>query len=170
LDALERTEEPEVYGDVDWSALFATMKENAEEGGKEVAVRISRKDPEDSQANKFYMAEQIFQQVVEEKTKPQSIDLHVIRCKEALQLTADRFAQIQEDLDNTHLGGRITPNCGDGKHHLFKVICGQGTHSDENGPKMKYAMKQWLIANERAYTCTIHHGIYFVVFETESKA
>ena len=57
LDALERTDEPEVYGDVDWSTLFQTMKSNAEEAGKDVPVRISRRDPEDSQANKFYMAE-----------------------------------------------------------------------------------------------------------------
>ena len=48
LDKLERTEEPEVYGDTPWQELFAAMKENAEEAGKEVSVRISRKDPEDS--------------------------------------------------------------------------------------------------------------------------
>jgi len=92
LDALERTEEPEVYGDVDWSTLFQTMKSNAEEAGKDVPVRISRRDPEDSQANKFYMAEQIFDAVVEDKKSPPSlIDLHVIRCKEALQNTSDRL-------------------------------------------------------------------------------
>ena len=145
------------------------MKENAEEAGKEVNVRLSRKDPEDSQANKFYMAEQIYKQSVEEKTPPQSIDLHVIRVKEALQLTSDRFAQITEDLENTKLGGRITHNTGDNKNHLFKVICGQGTHSDEEGPKMKYAMKQWLTANNRDYTCSMHHGIFFVNFEVEPK-
>ena len=147
MDDLERVDEPEVHGDVDWVTLFSTMKENAEAAGKEVPVRISRRDPEDSQANKFYMAEQIFDAVVEDKKSPPSlIDLHVIRCMEALQNTSDRFAQIQEDLDNSHLGGRITPNVGDGKHHIFKVLCGQGTHSekDENGNSltvMKYAMK-----------------------------
>jgi len=147
------------------------MKENAEDSGKEVNVRISRKDPEDSQANRFYMAEQIFSQVVEEKTPPQSIDLHVVRVKEALQRTADRFAQIQDDLDNSHLGDRITPNVGDGKNHLFKVICGQGTHSAvEEGPRMKYAMKQWLMANNRDFTCSMHHGIFFVNFVVVPQA
>lgn len=145
------------------------MKENAEASGKEISVRISRRDPEDSQANKFYMAEQVYGQAVEEKTPPQSIDLHVIRVKEALQLTADRFVQINEDLENTKQGGRITHNVGDGKNHLFKVICGQGTHSDEDGPKMKYAMKQWLIAANRDYTCSMHHGIFFVNFAVDPK-
>ena len=133
-------EQPEVVGETDWEALFAVMKETAENAGKEVHVRPSRRDPEDSQANKFYMAEQIFSASVEEKHPSNSIDLHVIRVKEALQLTADRFAQIQEDLADPSCGG-VKHNCGDGKNHLFKVICGQGTHSDENGPKMKYAMK-----------------------------
>jgi len=86
------------------------------------------------------MAEQIFKQSVEEKEPPNSIDLHVIRVKEALQKTADRFARIEEDLADPGCGG-VKHNVGDGENHLFKVICGQGTHSDANGPKMKYAMK-----------------------------
>jgi len=173
-DALERTDEPEVYGDIDWSTLFQTMKSNAEEAGKDVPVRISRRDPEDSQANLFYMAEQIFDAVVEDKKSPPSlIDLHVIRCKEALQNTSDRLVQIQDDLDNQALGGRITPNVGDGKSHIFKILCGQGTHSekDENGNSltvMKYAMKQWLIAHERPYTCSMHHGCFFILFEVDN--
>ena len=57
------------------------MKEHAETEGKEVHVRPSRRDPEDSQANKFYMAEQIFSGSVEEKHPSNSIDLHVIRVK-----------------------------------------------------------------------------------------
>ena len=62
LDKLERTEEPEVYGLTPeaWFDLFQAMKENAEEAGKEVNIRISRTDPEESLANKFYMCGQIF--------------------------------------------------------------------------------------------------------------
>ena len=56
------------------------------------------------------MAEQIFTQSCEEKHPSNSIDLHVIRVKEALQLTADRFAQIEDDLAN--------PECGGVKHNL----------------------------------------------------
>ena len=89
------------------------------------------------------MAEKIFEEAVEEKHPSNSIDLHVIRVKEATQLTANRFAQIRDDLANPDCGG-IKHNCGDGQNHLFKVICGQGTHSDSEGPKMKYAMKWWL--------------------------
>ena len=113
----------EVHGETDWVELFAIMKEKAEEAGKDVPVRESRRDPVDSQANKFYMAEQVFSGSVEEKTPPNSIDLHVIRVKEALQMTADRFARICDDLEKKPEGG-VTPNCGDGKNHLFKVICG----------------------------------------------
>ena len=82
----------EVRGETKWEELFEKMKANAEEEGKEVQVRPSRKDPDESQANKFYMAEQIFSQSVEEKHPSNSIDLHVIRVKEALQMTADRLA------------------------------------------------------------------------------
>ena len=87
-------EQQEVVGATNWEELFSLMKEAAEQAGKEVAVRPSRRDPEDSQANKFYMAEQVFQQSMEEKHPSNSIDLHVIRVKEALQLTATRFTQI----------------------------------------------------------------------------
>ena len=89
------------------------MKDHADEQGKDVTVRPSKRDPEDSQANKFYMAEQIFSQSVEEKHPSNSIDLHVIRVKEALQKTADRFKQIEEDLSDPSCGG-VKHNCGDG--------------------------------------------------------
>ena len=69
------------------------------------------------------MAEQIFTQSVDEKAPSNSIDLHRIFVKEALQLTADRFAQIEDDLSNPGCGG-VTHNVGDGQNHLFKVICG----------------------------------------------
>ena len=65
-----------MHGATDWINLFRTMKENAEEADNmEVRVRISRKDPEDSQANYFYMSEQIFRQACEEKHAGNSIDL-----------------------------------------------------------------------------------------------
>ena len=38
----------EVHGSTDWEAIFETMKTNAEALGKEVSVRPSRKDPDDS--------------------------------------------------------------------------------------------------------------------------
>ena len=154
-------EQEEVVGATNWEELFGIMKAAAEAAGKEVSMRPSRRDPEDSQANKFYMAEQVFSQSVEEKHPSNSIDLHVIRVKEALQLTANRFKQIEEDLANPDWNG-VKHNCGDGTNHLFKVICGQGTHSDENGPKMKYAMKQWLTQTNVDHTASLHHGIYFV--------
>ena len=84
-------DQQEVVGATDWDGLFGAMKVAAEGAGKDVAVRPSRRDPEESQANKFYMAEQVFEQSLEEKHPSNSIDLHVIRVKEALQLTATRF-------------------------------------------------------------------------------
>ena len=50
----------EVHGETDWEEIFGLMKDHADSNGKEVSVRPSKRDPEDSQANKFYMAEQIF--------------------------------------------------------------------------------------------------------------
>ena len=38
----------EVHGSTDWETIFETMKTNAETLGKEVSVRPSRKDPDDS--------------------------------------------------------------------------------------------------------------------------
>ena len=106
-------DQQEVVGATNWEELFSLLKEAAEGAGKEVAVRPSRKDPEDSQANKFYMAEQVFEQSLEEKHPSNSIDLHVIRVKEALQLTATRFVQIQEDLAHPEWNG-VKHNVGDG--------------------------------------------------------
>ena len=74
------------------------------------------------------MAEQIFRQAVEEKHPSNSIDLHVIRWHEALGLTQTRLMQIEDDLSKPGQG--VEFNCGDGENHLFKIICGQGTHSD----------------------------------------
>ena len=54
------TEHPELYGSTDWDSLFAAMKENAEEAGKEIVVRTSRRDPEGSHPARFYISEQIY--------------------------------------------------------------------------------------------------------------
>ena len=75
--------------------------------------------------------------------------------------TENRFAEIKADLES----GKLEHNVGDGKNHLFKVICGQGTHSDENGPKMKGAMSEWLQEHKRDHIATMHHGIFFVNFD-----
>ena len=94
---------PELFGSTDWTALFSAMKDNAEAGGKEISVRVSRRDPEGSHANQFYMSEQIYAQATEEKEKSNSIDLHVIRVKEALELTQARFDEIKADLESGSL-------------------------------------------------------------------
>ena len=96
------------------------MKENAEGAGKEVPVRPSRRDPEGSHPARFYINEQIYSACTEEKEKSNSIDLHVIRVKEALEQTQTRFDEIKADLE----AGTLQHNVGDGKNHLFKVICG----------------------------------------------
>ena len=75
-------------------------------------------------------------------------------------MTQTRFDEIKADLE----AGTLQHNVGNGKDHLFKVICGQGTHSDENGPKMKGAMSDWLQENKRDYVASMHHGIFFIVF------
>ena len=72
---------PEEFGSTDFDALFAAMKENSD---KEIIVRESRKDPPGSHAAKFWINEQIYKQACDEKFPMNSIDLHVIRVKEAL--------------------------------------------------------------------------------------
>ena len=154
------TDHPELFGTTDWDTLFQTMKDSAEKAGKEIPVRPSRRDPEGSHPARFYINEQIYAAATEEKEKSNSIDLHVIRVKEALELTQARFDEIKADLE----AGTLQHNVGNGQDHLFKVICGQGTHSDENGPKMKGAMSEWLQENKRDYVASMHHGIFFIVF------
>ena len=108
---------PEEFGSTDFHALFEKMKENSD---KEITVRQSRKDPEGSHAAKFWIDEQIFSQATDEKFPANSIDLHVIRVKEALDLTQARFDEIKGDLES----GKLEHNVGDKENHLFKVICG----------------------------------------------
>ena len=75
---------PEVFGKTDFHGLFQEMKVNSD---KEITVRQSRKDPEGSHAAQFWIDEQIFSQATDEKFPTNSIDLHVIRVKEALEKT-----------------------------------------------------------------------------------
>ena len=37
-----------MHGETDWEDIFAKMKDHAEDSGKEVSVRPSKRDPEDS--------------------------------------------------------------------------------------------------------------------------
>ena len=111
------TEHPEQFGSTDFDSLFQAMKDNSD---KEITVRESRKDPKGSHAAKFWINEQIFSQATEEKFPVNSIDLHVIRVKEALEMTENRFNEIKADLES----GKLEHNCGNKKDHLFKVICG----------------------------------------------
>ena len=146
---------PEVSGFENWSELFREMKTNC---GKEFTVRVSRLHSEDSHANKFFMAEQIFSQATKEKESSNSIDLQRLRVQEALPLTYARFEGVYDELESGDLGH----NVGNNKDHLFKVICGQGTIADPESQKLKFAMSQWLLENNLEYSASMQHGTFFV--------
>ena len=111
------------------------------------------------------MAEQIFKQSIDEAHPTNSIDLHTFSVLQALQMTADRFVQIEENIANRSTDGWKL-NVGDDTNHVFKVICGDGSESDKDvdDKNRKYAMKHWLTQTNRDHSCSMKKGIFFVNF------
>jgi hypothetical protein len=60
--------------------------------------------------------------------------------KEALEIT-DRRIGITWDKVRNH---EITPNLGNGKDHIYKIIAHKGKHSKGRGPVLKYAIQEYL--------------------------
>ena len=58
----------------------------------------------------------------------------------------------------------LRPNVGDGKTHIFYVICGAGTHSENKQGVLKVAVQEWLRQRgDLDYWEDIKNGIFFVL-------
>ena len=58
----------------------------------------------------------------------------------------------------------LKPNVGNNKDHIFYVICGAGTHSENNKAVLKYAVQE-MLANRKPrldFWEDIKNGIFFV--------
>ena len=117
-----------------------------------------KKAPAGSELAKLYLCEQIFAQATNEKMPANSIDLHGRIQKGALKALHERF----NDIENCLTSGDINHNCGDGKNHLFKVICGRG--GSKGSAKLKYAVSEWLQETKRDHIGTVEDGVFFVNF------
>ena len=55
----------------------------------------------------------------------------------------DALAQLESDIDRIKsciAAGFLRPNCGNGKDHIFYVICGAGKHAKDQKAVLKYAV------------------------------
>ena len=72
-------------------------------------------------------------------------------------------------IDNLIAGlrnGSVQPNHGDGVHHVFKIICGAGTHGKQGGV-IKHKVKEALLLRsdiEKVH-CDDSHGVFYVLLE-----
>ena len=57
----------------------------------------------------------------------------------------------------------LKANVGNGKEHIFYVICGAGTHSENNKAVLKYAVQEWLEVKNYSFWEDIKNGIFFVL-------
>ena len=58
----------------------------------------------------------------------------------------------------------LKPNVGNSKDHIFYVICGAGTHSENNKAVLKYAVQEWLESQRPSldYWEDVKNGVFFV--------
>jgi len=72
------------------------------------------------------------------------IDLHGQIVKESKEIVRLRLLDIEDGVKK----GIIVPNYGDGKNHVFKIICGAGNHSVGGIGKLKVEIKRFLEQND----------------------
>lgn len=60
--------------------------------------------------------------------------------KEALDVVRNRLNDTQEALTD----GIVSPNIGNGKDHVFKIICGAGNHSVGKRGVLKHEIAKYL--------------------------
>ena len=59
--------------------------------------------------------------------------------------------------------GMLRANIGDNKNHIYYVICGAGTHSENKKAVLKYAVQEWLESNKYSFWEDLKNGIFFVL-------
>ena len=75
----------------------------------------------------------------------------------ALKVTRDRLQMTREDL----VAERLRPNVGNGRDHIFKIICGAGKHS-QGKAVLKPAIAAWLEAERYEHYADMQNGVFLV--------
>ena len=102
-------------------------------------------------------SEQAFSTRNDEESVNSQIDLHGQTKIFALKVTRDRLQMTKEDLE----AGRLAPNVGNGRDHIFKIICGAGKHS-QGKAVLKPAIAGWLEAQRYEHYADMQNGVFLV--------
>lgn len=71
------------------------------------------------------------------------MDLHGLRVDEAKRVVRKALENVTKKLNEERY---FSPNMGDGKNHIFKIICGAGKHSKVNeGDRLKDLIPPYVI-------------------------
>ena len=92
------------------------------------------------------------------------IDLHGLQKDEAIEITRKRISDLEFEF---HTKDNFFPNYGDGKNHVFKIICGAGNHSFKKKGCIKFEIKKLLeelCSKENIYE-NIKDGVFLIRFK-----
>ena len=62
------------------------------------------------------------------------------------------------------MGRPFAPNLSESGDHVYKIICGRGSHSKNGVGRMKIEMEELLRANGKEFYADMHHGWFLVRF------
>ena len=102
-------------------------------------------------------SEQAFGSRNDEESVNNQIDLHGQTKVFALKVVNQRICQTSDDL----IAGLINPNVGNGRDHIFKIICGAGKHS-QGKAVLKPAVHDWLQAKDYEHYADLQNGVFLV--------
>ena len=107
--------------------------------------------------SKSKVCEQAFNSRNDEDSVNSQIDLHGQTKVFALKVARQRLEMTNNDLRL----GRIEPNVGDGKNHIFKIIAGAGKHSSGKAV-LKPAIASWLAEQDYENYADMQNGCFLV--------
>lgn len=87
------------------------------------------------------------------------MDLHGQQVDKGIQLAIDHLNRVKEQL-SAH---KIKPNWK-ADQHVFKIICGAGTHSRSGIGMMKLKMKEQLDKMHFDFYDNMNHGVFLIRF------
>ena len=106
----------------------------------------------------YNRAEQVFNIKNHMNNLDDFIDLHGQTAEYSKRVVELRLKETQKTLDS----GAIWPNTGNGKDHLWKVICGKGNHSGRAGPTIKFRVAEWLEENKIEHFADLDGGVFLI--------
>ena len=92
------------------------------------------------------------------------MDLHGQQVDKGIQLAIDHLNKVQEKLSHN----QIKPNWKTDQH-VFKIICGAGTHSRSGISMMKLKMKEKLDQMHFDFRGNMNHGVFLVRFTIKAS-